>query len=290
MGPKGKYMVTDELEDITYFDLLKVWSYDSGSITYEYPIWIEKKDTSESYQETKFSDGSVLKTTGFHGVYDVNRKEFISVDDYDKFKVGTEIAKIEDNKIKKIKVVSIKTVHKKVNYYHVISTRYYNIIANDILTTDGTTMLSNLYGFEDDIKWPENRKDILKNNKYSYSELNILPYYMFKGLRAEEAKILVSSKMIDLDSLKVYFLLNQVNQEMLKEPIKNKKGTNLWLVTNNREKITKNNIKDYAIEEGKYYTLPKYKNVKEWYNTSDNITYKPGDKVEVWHGMHFIAK
>ena len=281
---------TKNIEDITYFDLLKVWSYDSGSVTYEYPIWIEKKDTSESYQETKFSDGSILKTTGFHGVYDVNRKEFISVDDYDKFKVGTEIAKIEDNKIKKIKVVSIKTVHKKVNYYHVISTRYYNIIANDILTTDGTTMLSNLYGFEDDIKWPENRKDILKNNKYSYSELNILPYYMFKGLRAEEAKVLVSSKIIDLDSLKMYFLLNQVNQEMLKEPIKNKKGTNLWLVTNNREKITKNNIKDYAIEEGKYYTLPKYKNVKEWYNTSDNITYKPGDKVEVWHGMHFIAK
>ena len=151
-------------------------------------------------------------------------------------------------------------------------------------------MLSNLYGFDDGIKWPDSRKELLKNNKYTYDDLNVLPYYMFKGLRAEEAKVLVTSKFIDLDSLKMYFLLNQVNKEMLKEPSKNKNGNNLWLVTNNREKVTANNINKYILEEGTYYTLPKYKNVKYWYNTSDNITYKPGDKVKVWHGMHFIAK
>ena len=30
------------IEDITYNDLLSVWSYDTGNTTYEYPIWIEK--------------------------------------------------------------------------------------------------------------------------------------------------------------------------------------------------------------------------------------------------------
>ena len=44
-----------------------------------------------------------------------------------------------------------------------VSTRYYNIVANGILTTDDAVILSNLYGFNNDISW--------KNRNYSSTNL-----------------------------------------------------------------------------------------------------------------------
>ena len=54
-------------------------------------------------------------------------------------KVGTSITKLVNNKLKSVKVKEIKTINKKVKYYFVASTRYYNIIANDFVTTDAFT-------------------------------------------------------------------------------------------------------------------------------------------------------
>ena len=68
-----------------------------------------------------------MKTVGFHGVYNLDINEFVSVIDKEKFYVGSSIAKIdEDGKIKRVKVVSIEYVEEEVQYYHVVSTRYYN--------------------------------------------------------------------------------------------------------------------------------------------------------------------
>ena len=286
MLSNGKYK---NIENITYNDLLSVWSYDTGNITYEYPIWIEKTNTIDSYQKTTFSDGTILKTVGFHGIFSSTYNEFISVDDYSKFKVGVKVYKIENGKLKEVSIKKIEQIRETVNYYHVVSTRYYNIIANNLLTTDGTVILSNLYGFDNNVTWPKNvRNNIINNpnNLYKYDELkDVLPFYMFKGLRAEEGKYL-NNYGLNLDLFKYYLKNNQNNESMLLNVELNKNNKRLWMVTTSEDKIL--NYKDYLYEEGSEYKLPKILGVNRWYSTSENKYYKPLDKVLVNHGMHFV--
>ena len=279
------------IENITYNDLLTVWSYDSGSITYEYPIWIEKTSTTDHYQKTTLSDGTVLKTVGFHGVFSPTYNQFISVDDYDKFKVGIKVQKVENGKLKEVTITKIEQINETVNYYHVVSSRYYNIIANNILTTDGTVILSNLYGFDKNITWPkEVRNKVIndKNELYDYSEFSdIMPYYMFKALRAEEGKYL-NNYGLTKDIFRYYLLNNQMNETMLLPVATNGNGNRLWMVTTNKDSNI--NSLDHLYEEGSYYTLPKVLGVYRWYSTSEDKYYKPLDKVKVEHSMHFIAE
>ena len=277
----GKYK---KIEDIYYDDLLAVWSYDTGSITYEYPIWIEQEHKTTAYQRTTFSDGSVLKTVGFHGVYDLDNKKFISVDNPQEFKVGTKIAKIKDGQIFPIVVRKIETIYETTTYYHVASTTYFNIIANNILTTDGTTILSNLYGFEDYIKWPKSRESIIsdENNLYKFEDLNgSLPYHIFLGGRASEAKYIVNQGYMTDELLQNYFRMNQNNPYMIREPIV-KNGSHYW-------PVSIDNRKKELIKEGEEYTLPDSK-VNCYFNTSNNKCYKPKDKITIYYGTHFISK
>ncbi len=284
----GKYK---NIENIGYNDLLSVWSYDSGNITYEYPIWIEKTSKTNSYQKTTFSDGTVLKTVGFHGVFSPTYNQFISVDDYEKFKIGVKIQKIENGKLKEVTITKIEIIDEEVNYYHVVSTRYYNIIANDILTTDGTVILSNLYGFSKNITWPkEVRNNVVSNSSslYSYSEFeDIMPYYMFSGLRVEEGKYL-NNYGLTKDIFRYYLINNQLNKDMLLPVETNNNGSRLWMVTTDKDNVL--NKKEYLYEEGSYYILPRIVGVYKWYSTSEDKYYNPLDKVKVNHSMHFIAK
>ena len=226
----GKYK---NIEDVDYTDLLAVWDYKNGGITYEYPIWIEQEKKASSYQKTTFSDGTILKTFGAHAIYDLDKNMFVDISNSEEVKVGSRIAKIVDGKIVPVTVKKIEKINKPTTYYHVVSTTYYNIIANDLLTTDDATILSNLYGFTDKITWPKMRDSIINNklNLYKYEELNnSLPYYMFKGLRAEEAKYLINEGYMTDEMLQYYFIQNQSNPDMVREPI-TKKGERYWPVS-----------------------------------------------------------
>lgn len=282
------------IEDINYDDLLLVYNYETGTLTQEYPIWIENESVSDNYQLTKFSDGTYLKTAGFHGIFNFDLNRFVSVDNTKEFYVGATVAKINKNKtkLKKVKVVSIENIKEKVKHYHVVSTRYYNIFANDFLTTDGTVILSNLYGFDGDITWPKKRKNIVADasNLYEYNDLNVVPYYMFLGLRMEEAKIL-NNYGLDKDTFIYYLKYNQLNKVMLKEPIK-QFGKRLWMVTTSDDDINILNKNSYLLKEGSYYTLknPKtFKNFIGWYNTGNNKVYNIGDTVKIYYGTYFKA-
>ena len=58
------------------------------------------------------------------------------------------------------------------------------------------------------------------------------------------------------------------------------------------DKVTSKNKEKYLLKENSYYTLEKpkkTKNFKGWYNTGDGKIYKPGSKVKIYHGTHFVA-
>ena len=78
-----------------------------------------------------------------------------------------------------------------------------------------------------------------------------------------------------------------LNYEMTKQPI-SKSGERYWMVTLSTNNLTENNKNLYLKKEGSIYILPDGKDIKYWYNASDNKFYEPGSKVVVRHGMHFM--
>ena len=282
-----------KIEDIGYDDLLLVWDFEHGRFTYEYPIWIEKKGKSLYYQLNTFSDGSTLKTVGYHGVYSPDYNKFISVDS-DKFNVGTRILKVDENdKFYPVILMKKEFVMENVNYYQIVTTSYYNVISDDVMTTDGNIILVNLYGFNDDVTWKTNRQSIIndKDNLFDYEFLSdVLPYYMYDGLRAAEVKYIMNMGYFNYEDIP--YLKNKLagfNKDLLL-PVPVINGSRYWMVTTSVDKVI--NKKDYLVKEGSIYTLPNVKDTNNfigWYNTSDGKYYQPFDKVKVWHGMHFIA-
>lgn len=283
-----------KIEDINYTDLLSVWSYESGKLTYEYPIWIEKSEESDSYEKTTFSDGTVLKTAGLHQVFSLDENKFVNIYDENGYiKVGTKVAKEVNGKIVPVYVTKVETIYKTIKYYYVASSIYYNIISENIITTSdqivpGVT-LSNMYGFDNNIKWLPIRKEIINKPGalFKYEDLKVMPYYLYLGSRGNETKLFVNMGYATTEGLIDYLLNTQLDPKRAVSVNTNKEGNRLWMVTTNVDKIL--NYKDYLHEEGSYYTLPKVLGVKKWYCTFDNKYYYPNDKVKVDYPMHFIA-
>lgn len=279
------------IEDINYDDLLMVYDHENGGVTYEYPIWIEKVKKASVYQKTTFSDGTYLNTYGSHSVFSYDAMNYVNVSDRDKYHVGTRVMKIDSNgKRKIVSVVKIENINDEINYYHVSSTRYHNVIANDILTTDGTGVTMYLYNFNDDLTWDNSRDEFLtQNDLFTYEYLKpIFPKYLYYGYRMAEGKNPYNQGRLDISY--IAYLLNVNNT---KEIFKDKDNNNLWMVTTSDDLVNPFNKKKYLRKEDSYYTLPIPKNKNKfigWLNTGDNKIYKPFDKVKVLHGMHFVAK
>lgn len=291
---------TKAIEDVTYDDLLAVWNYETGQLDAEYPIWIEQKHEAVKYRKIQFSDGSELKTVMNHGIFDVDKNLFVSVSDSD-FVPGVNVYKLANGELKSVRVESVAMVQEAVDYYHVVSARYYNVIANGFVTTDGTVALSNLYGFADNLRWPEQRNVYLAqpNSTYDYSEFaDTVPEYMYIGMRMGEAKLLTDTGYLSLNDFKGYLLTNQVSPIMWRHPESRVIANDLQnfdtkrlLVPNSvgRQHIWPVSFGDFktSIIEGREVILPTQPDVEFWRNSIDGKLYHPGDRVKIMCGTHF---
>lgn len=210
---------TKPIEDITYSDLVKVWNHETGTIDYQHPARIEKASVKPFYQLATLDDGTTLGTFGWHGVFDVNANEFISVDDSIRFHEGVEIYKVEGDQLVARTVENVEIVNEEVAVYHLLSSQYYNVVANDILTTDGFVLTSNFYGFtEHNIMWPEARNHFIAdpNNLYTYADFADIgvPFRMFNDLRLREASYL-QRYGITLEMFKQYLVTQGVIDGMV---------------------------------------------------------------------------
>lgn len=279
------------IEDIEYDDLLMVYDHENGGITYEYPIWIEKVKSTDSYQVATFSDGSELKTYGTHSVFSADQMNFVDVTNREDFHVGSRIIKVDENGRKRVvTVVSIETVEETVNYYHVSSVRYHNILANDFLTTDGTGVTTYLYSFNDDLTWGSDREWFLASGDiFTYDFLkDSFPRYLYEGYRMAEGKNAYNKGVLDIS-----YIAELLDTQNTKELMTNDEGKTVWMVTTSDDEVTDSNKSEFLREEGSYYTLPqpdRKSGFIGWLNTADNKLYQPGDKVEVLYGTHFIAQ
>ena len=155
-------------------------------------------------------------------------------------------------------------------------------------------MISNQYGFTKNISWPNKIQYKVKHDSshlYKYDDFkDIMPYYIFKGLRVDEGKYLVDIGLTTYEELKMYLALFPANPDYYIDVETNKNGKRLWMVTTSLDKVTEKNKNKYKVEEGTYYKLPNKKHVKCFRNSINNECYKPGDKIKVYSGMHFIVE
>lgn len=282
----GKYK---NIEDIRYDDLIMTYSYDLGKVVFEYPIWIETENESDSYQKITFSDGTILKTVGEHGIYSVDERKYVSVMDRDRFHVGTKVIKFDENNNKQVvKVTKIEQVNELVKYYHVTANRYHNVLSNDILTTDAFLVVSNMFSFDENIMWTNEREEFLSTNDLFYYEdwAHMFARHLFAGYRMPETKYLYNQGLLDIE------YGSWILDRLALNPPKSVNNKNLWMVTTSDD--LRMGKKGIQLEEESIYILPKpivKPGVKfmGWYNTADNKYYQPGDNVSVDYGLYFEA-
>lgn len=269
------------VDDISYDDLLLVYDHELGGFTYEYPIWMENVHERDFYQLTTFDDGTSLKTVGPHSVFNVDTNRYA---DISTIAEGTTIYKVDkNNKLYKVKIKKIETIYKHIKYYDVVSTRFYNLVADDVLVNDGREALCNFYEFRENLLWSHRREYVLEHNiQLDYKDFKQVPYYLFHGLRAQDGAVLVRYNYITMKEFKSVFTDLLLNKKYIREP-NNILGKRIWTLSFDDGYSEK-------VFEGTVIKLPRKKNVKCYLNTTDNICYKPGESLKIWSGTHLIKK
>ena len=170
-----KKRIRKKIKDITYNDLILVWDFDLGKFTWAKPLWIKVIEESDSYHLLKFSDGSELKITGDHRIFNVEKKMF-TLAMTDDTPIGTTTL---NSNGELVKLVSKETIEEKCENCNIITDRHINLFANGILTSWG---LNNIYPIED-LKFVKDDRQL--KNREDYKEIDDK---WFDGLRISEMK------------------------------------------------------------------------------------------------------
>ena len=275
------------IEDITYDDVLKIWNHDLGEYGYEYPSWIEEEEVADSYTKVTFSDGTVLKVVGNHSIFSKTKNKYVDMIS-DEFNIGDEVVKLT-NGISYVTVTNIEEVNESVKYYHVISSRYFNIIANGLLTTyEIFNNVSNFMGFGENLKWQIT--DIVRSDMFTYQDFPYLFKYIYKTFRLQEIKYLLANNLVTMDEFQYLFNMYLMNDERRVSPPMDNLNNRLWMVTTSDD-VDPNNT-SHRLIEGSSYTIPTPQNSNGflyWYNHSDNKHYQPGDIIEVDSSIYLEA-
>lgn len=257
-----------KIENINYDDLLEVYDHVRGVFTYSYPIWIEEAQETNRYTLVSFSDNSNLKVVGSHSVFDVDKKRYVEVNN--ELKINDRVYKYNNGKLDVTVVKEIKEVYENTSYYNIVSTYYYNVIANNLLTTDSTSSISNIYGFKDNAIYAENFYNICNGPKLEYKNVKMIPHYLYKGLNLQNALPLVDNGF-DYNFLKSFL------EKQTKKPIQIK-GNNYWIFNVNG--------KASLVKEGSVQKVPFAFGKYKYYDTSSNTYYYSGEKIKINHSVY----
>jgi len=130
------------IEDVTYDDMLLVWDFDLGRYAEAKPIWIKAVETESSYNLLTFSNGSTLRTSGNHHIFNKEAKRFTHTM-RDDTPIGTTTVSEHGNEIT---LVSTEVIPATVETYNVFTEYHLNMFADGILTSN---RFNNTYPIED---------------------------------------------------------------------------------------------------------------------------------------------
>lgn len=120
------------IEDINYNDLLLVWDFDLGRYAEAKPVWIKAVETETSYNLLTFSDGSTLRTSGNHHIFNKEAQRFTHTLRSDT-PLGTTTVNEYGNEVT---LVSTEVIPETVETYNVFTEYHLNMFADGILTSN----------------------------------------------------------------------------------------------------------------------------------------------------------
>lgn len=169
---------TKLIEDIEYFDMLKVWNFDDGVFDKAKPLWIKVKETANRYNLLTFSDGSTLKTINQHRIFNKDLGKFTHTMSEDT-PIGTRTFSLDGDLVF---LRSRKIINEPIAYYNIISVFHMNIFANGILTS---CRYNNIYPIHD-MKFVKD----LNRKKLTISDYPAgISIRYFSGMRLSEQEI-----------------------------------------------------------------------------------------------------
>ena len=265
------------VEDITYEDLLCVYDHVTGEFTAVYPVWVEKPMMDSSFERVTFSDGTLIDFVNKHCIYDVDLRRYVDVTDRNEFHVGTRVYKVNNQKLEIVSVDKIEVIEQDVWYSNVVTAVLYNIIANNLLTTEANSSISNVYGFVDNAIYSDNYQKVCEGPKLPYELVaGLFPYYVYKGLNLQNAYSLLNTT----------FQYNLVSRIVFENTIipEQKDGKYCFIATIQ----LKDSIQKFDILEGDTFVLPS--GAEYYIETSTGTRYYPGEEATIYYNTHFIAK
>ena len=270
-----------KIEDVEYTDLLMVYDHLNGGMTKVYPVWIEKTGgKTDMYEKITFDDGTVLKVAGMHCLFDAENNMYVDVSNKEQFDIGSKVYKVnEKNELQVVTVKDISYINETVNYYDVLSTTHYNVIANGLITTDIITQFTNeLYKFKDKAVYKEFELRE-QSEQLDYNLVNIIPYDWFKGCNLNNTMPLIKAGKVDMFELGAFLLQRGREHMKINDEIH-------FIVTTDKDNVTEDTVNKYLYKQGSEYILPDI-GAKKFIDTSNNDEYKPGDKYIVTNNTHF---
>ena len=282
---------TKNIEDIRYNDLLLVWNHDTGTYGYEYPAWIEKAGTTDHYTKVTFSDGSELKVVVDHRVFSKRLNKYVNILSGE-LNIGDEVVSLKDG-VSYVSIVSFEEINEEIKYYNIITTRYFNYIADGLLVTYELydEISSNYKGFDSNMKWMYQTPE---EEMISYEEMismfGYVDKYLYKTLKLYDFKYAVEQGYISQEELMSIIEEFMMNTDYRLEVPVSVSGKYLWMVTTSDSSDPTN--KGLLLEDGSIYVAPTPDNEEGflyWYNSSDNKYYSPGDEIVVDSSMYLQA-
>lgn len=183
---KKKKRRKKKIKDLNYNDLILVWDFDKGELSYAEPLWIKVIETAQSYYLLKFSDGSSLKIVHNHRIFNADKGMFTQAVGEDT-PIGTTTL---NSKGELVKLESCEEIEETVEYCNVITKHHINLFVNGILTS---WRINNLYEIKN-LKFVKNNRVLNKREKFPEIDDE-----WFDGLRIAES---IDSKDKILDDIK----------------------------------------------------------------------------------------
>ena len=172
------------IEDITADDMLLVFNHETGKFEARHITYVDHMGEAASncrVLNLVFSDGTVLRIVGTHGVYDMTLNKYVYISEYNVSDFLGHIfytAEYDGEKFVggKLELVDAYVTEEFVRVYSPITVYEANCFANNLLTVtplmDGVESLIDIFDFDENMIFDMDKKqaEVAENGLYTYED------------------------------------------------------------------------------------------------------------------------
>lgn len=188
-----------EIQNVTYEDKLLVWDFYKGEYTtVTSAIIFNHGYDNNTVIKLNFSDGTQVKVVNLHQFFNADLNQFVTIDDGNVANyVGQRFVKQNGEGYTTVTLTSYEISEEYIQAYGIISALHYNILVEDMFSTDfmpNDYALFNYFEVGKNMKFNEVKMqaDIEQYGLYTYADFaDYLTYEQFVGFNVQYFKIAV---------------------------------------------------------------------------------------------------